>query len=524
MNDTNLDVALFRGETAAELIPVDMIEPWEHNPRRTMDHNAIAELAASIGKVGVLQPILVRPIRNGAMFGIVSGERRWRAAKYAGQGRIPAVVRTLTDAEALEIAVTENLQREDVPPLEEAEGYARLQSQHGYTVEEIADKVGKSKTYVYARLKLTALCEEARELVRQHNLTPTVALLIARIPTPSHQVEAAKACAAGGDGQPLSATVAARLIRNRYMLRLADATFPTSVAGLVPAAGACTDCPKRTGNQPELFGDIQEADTCTDSVCFEGKTARWFEMRAERHEADGGKVVRADSAARYGWWREEYVTETEICPHDNAQRPWGEVVALAKKPPAPVLLQLHADTPEWIRAWPRKVANKVAEKLGIEPKAAREEGEGEDEAGGGEEGPSKAVPWHVIRQEQRAWHLGAVAKLIGHDHGWFGTLEEWQAMLFIALRWMVYDDRDEALGLSLQFQEFGLNILSEHDENMVEEDDVLAERIKQMKNLDLVRSAVRLCVLSNELARDWLPAIADERNIDIGAMPHAEQS
>ena len=164
MKPATVEAMAFRGESAAEMLDISMISPWTNNPRRTIDPERLRELADSIGKVGVLQPILVRP--DNARFLIVSGERRWRAAREAGLKQIPAVVRTLTDAEALELAVTENLQREEVPPLEEAEGYERLHTTHGYTVEEIADKVGKSKTYVYSRLKLTSLCEEAREYLR----------------------------------------------------------------------------------------------------------------------------------------------------------------------------------------------------------------------------------------------------------------------------------------------------------------------------------------------------------------------
>jgi ParB/RepB/Spo0J family partition protein len=250
MNATaaHLETALFRGESAAELLPLSMIEPWPMNPRRSINAEHLQELADSIAKVGILQPILVRPI--GAMFSIVSGERRFRAARRAGLDHIPAVVRTLTDAEALEIAVTENLQREDVPPLDEAEGYERLHQAHGYTIEEIADKVGKSKTYVYSRLKLTSLCPEAREYLRDGKLTPTVALLVARIPTPSEQVEAAKHCSADFVGRPISATMAADYIKRTYMLRLLESSFPLDDATLVPAAGSCTTCPKRTGNEP----------------------------------------------------------------------------------------------------------------------------------------------------------------------------------------------------------------------------------------------------------------------------------
>lgn len=363
---TRLDTALFRGESAAELLPLSMIEPWRMNPRRSINAEHLQELADSISKVGVLQPILVRP--SGAMFSIVSGERRFRAARRAGLEHIPAVVRTLTDAEALEIAVTENLQREDVPPLDEAEGYERLHTEHAYSIEEIADKVGKSKTYVYSRLKLTSLCPEAREFLRDGKLTPTVALLVARIPTPSEQVTAARHCAADFSGRPLSATQAADYIRRTYMLRLADARFPTDDPDLVPAAGACGACPKRTGCTPELFGDIDEADTCTDATCYQGKTRAHMERIAAAHEAEGGKVIRDAEARKICGYGQHlsgaYVGLDAACHYDinGGRRTWAEIAALAKKPPAIVLVEGRE---EWVRGIDRKAAEKMLVKLGI---------------------------------------------------------------------------------------------------------------------------------------------------------------
>lgn len=398
-----LDVALFRGESAAELLPITMIEPWPHNPRRSIDPAHLVELADSIGKVGVLQPILVRPI--GAMFSIVSGERRFRAAKRAGLEHIPAVVRTLTDAEALEIAVTENLQREDVPPLDEAEGYERLHESHGYTIEEIADKVGKSKTYVYSRLKLTSLCAEARVFLRDGTLTPTVALLIARIPTPSEQIDAAKYCAADHSGRPLSATQAAEYIKRTYMLRLLESSFPLDDATLVPAAGSCTTCPKRTGNQPELFGDVTDTDTCTDATCYAGKERAHMDRQGAAHEDEGGRVLRgaeAKDAISYGrnLYSDDWVAVDEQCPQDNAQREWHEVLRLAKRPPKITLIEHPAG---WIRAVPRKTAMKVLAELGMGQKPQAEEEESEHRKAAREINARRSdYDWQIAREQAGA--------------------------------------------------------------------------------------------------------------------------
>lgn len=429
MTPDRLDVALFRGESAAELIPLAMIEPWADQPRRSIDDARLLELAESIGKVGVLQPILVRPIREGAMFGIVSGERRWRAARRAGLDHIPAVVRTLTDAEALEIAVTENLQREDVPPLDEAEGYERLHQVHGYSIDDIADKVGKSRTYVYARLKLTSLCDDARAYLRDGRLTPTVALLVARIPTPSQQVEAAKYCAADRmHGQPLSATAAAEYIRRAYMLRLADAQFDAADAALVPAAGACSDCPKRTGAHPELFGDIAEEDTCTDGGCYEGKTRAWLDRYARTQAMAGATVIRgAEAAPLIGHSGRtlsprglvEYVALHETCPHDHGHRLWRSVL-FGDEPINPsrlVLIERPRDG--WLHAAIKAVAMEMLAELGIverQPAAVIDAAE-PVAAAAPTPATDRAWPFPTAGDDPEPDHTAGVGKMVAADSG-----------------------------------------------------------------------------------------------------------
>ena len=150
-------------------------------------------MTESVKKHGVLQPPLVRPSPDGGgQFELVAGERRWRAAQAAGLVEMMTICRPLSDREALEIQVIENLQRADLHPLEEAEGYERLLTEHEYTAATIADKVGKSATYVYARLKLCALTSANRKLFYDCKLNPSTALLLARIPVPELQDEAGK--------------------------------------------------------------------------------------------------------------------------------------------------------------------------------------------------------------------------------------------------------------------------------------------------------------------------------------------
>jgi ParB family transcriptional regulator, chromosome partitioning protein len=145
-------------------IPLDRIEPNPEQPRVTFVQETIDELAASIRERGVLQPILVRP-HGPSRFQIVAGERRWRASRLAGVDTIPALVEDIDDDTALEIAIIENLQREDLSPLDEAAMYDRMIRDHGYSIRKLADKLGKDKGYLENRLRLADAPPEIRELV-----------------------------------------------------------------------------------------------------------------------------------------------------------------------------------------------------------------------------------------------------------------------------------------------------------------------------------------------------------------------
>ena len=146
------------------VIPVDRIESNPQQPRMIFDADALHELAASIREHGVLQPILVRPLGSNR-YQLVAGERRWRASKEAGLVTIPALVEELDDDTALEISIIENLQREDLSPLEEAGMYDRMVREHGYSIRKLAEKLGKDKGYLENRLRLADAPEEIRELV-----------------------------------------------------------------------------------------------------------------------------------------------------------------------------------------------------------------------------------------------------------------------------------------------------------------------------------------------------------------------
>ncbi|MBU6424023.1 MAG: ParB/RepB/Spo0J family partition protein [Chloroflexi bacterium] len=168
-----------RTPTAVRDIPISRIAPNPSQPRMTWHEESLKELAASIKEHGVLQPILVRPSGAGAgseaSYEIIAGERRWRASKLAGRETIPAIVERFDDATALEIALIENLQREDLSPLDEAFIYTKMTSELGYSIRGLAAKLGKDKGYVENRLRLAAAPDDVREMVSQRYDTITAA-------------------------------------------------------------------------------------------------------------------------------------------------------------------------------------------------------------------------------------------------------------------------------------------------------------------------------------------------------------
>ncbi len=153
-------------------IPVETIKANPDQPRRHFDEAELEELAQSIREKGVLQPILVRPAVFAGEFQIVAGERRWRAAQRAGIRAIPALVRSLSDEEVLEIAIVENVQRKDLSAMEEADGYRTLIDKFGRTQAQVADTVGKSRVHVANALRLLQLPDSVQAMVRDGQLTP----------------------------------------------------------------------------------------------------------------------------------------------------------------------------------------------------------------------------------------------------------------------------------------------------------------------------------------------------------------
>ncbi len=286
-------------------LPVASIVPSTTNPRQHFDDAKLVELSLSIQASGVHQPILVRPLPGHRVHStdrcvtheIVAGERRWRASQLGKVGTIPVMVRELTDTEVLEIQIIENLQRADLTELEEAEGYERLMQASEITAEAVGTKIGKSRSYVYARLKLLDLCTEARTALRQGEIDASRALLIARIPDGKLQIKAlAEATVKNYAGELGSFRTFQTWLQTNVMLRLERAPFQITDAKLVASAGSCKDCPKRTGANPDLFADVESADICTDPPCYDSKTKAHRDHLVAKAAAKGMQVIEGKEA------------------------------------------------------------------------------------------------------------------------------------------------------------------------------------------------------------------------------------
>ncbi len=181
----------FESDTRIETLPLREIEPDPGQPRKTFDDETLAELSASIAEHGLLQPIAVRPKPSGGYL-IVAGERRWRASRMAGLTEVPVIVKDVTDEQAMELALVENLQREDLDPVEEASGIRELMTRCDLTQEQAARKLGKSRSALANSLRLLSLPETVLELLKSGFITIGHAKVVLGLPTPELQEEAAQ--------------------------------------------------------------------------------------------------------------------------------------------------------------------------------------------------------------------------------------------------------------------------------------------------------------------------------------------
>jgi ParB family transcriptional regulator, chromosome partitioning protein len=263
-------------------VTLALLSESKTNPRRTFEATALKELAESIKAQGVLSPLLVRPLTENG-FEIIAGARRYRAAQMAEAPTVPVRIVHLSDAAALEAQLVENLVRSEIHPMEEAQGFRALLDleEPKYSIEQIAAKVGKSPVFIASRLKLSDLVPAAVDAFYADEIGVGHALLLAKLPA-DQQEAALQSCfkeVYNGGSKPARILLPVRNLQfwidSNILLVLKDAPFNKRDAQLIPTAGSCADCPKRTGHNKLLFGDDlgRQGDRCTDPNCYAAKVS-----------------------------------------------------------------------------------------------------------------------------------------------------------------------------------------------------------------------------------------------------------
>ena len=289
-------------------VPISQIELPTNNTRKQMNAAKFKGLVASIKQDGVLQPILLRPMSgtNGhTHYQIIAGERRFRAAQEAGLSEIPANIRTMDEAQTLSANLTENLQREEIHPLDEAAGFLRMKTELNLDLRAIAQRVAKDVRYVARRMALNDLIPEAGTDLRKEHITLAHALEICRL-TPEIQPHALAACYETKYGlnrqtqkqehQPDKAQPVRHVrylqqwIADNVHLNLEQAPFPTDDPKLREDGLTCLNCPKRSGYNKTLFPDVKN-DVCLDPLCYQQKVRAFLTLKGAELEAKHGKPV-----------------------------------------------------------------------------------------------------------------------------------------------------------------------------------------------------------------------------------------
>jgi ParB/RepB/Spo0J family partition protein len=351
--------------------PTGLLKPSPTNrPNRSgFDEKSIAELAESIRIPGIIEPLIVRKLADDTLE-IVCGERRWTAAKLLKLETVPVVIREMTDDQTRKVQIIENLQREGLHPVEEAQGYADLIAQRTpegkatNTIDTVAKDIGKSIAFVYGRLKLLEMPQVALDASLNGKCSASIALLLARIPDPKlarkAAIEVLDPCGSGDDEarekravdrevEPMSYRKAKEHIQRHYMKRLRNTPFDQEDEELVPVelaengerrcGGRCSDCPWRTGNLTLILpGEEKEngpdfnpiaKDVCTNPACFKRKTDAAFRRDSEKAKAQGHTLLRDGKAAQIFRGTElcsdEYVDVRAIFPGEK-KKTWEDVL------------------------------------------------------------------------------------------------------------------------------------------------------------------------------------------------------
>lgn len=350
--------------------------------RQIVEDEALLEMAATMKVYGVLQPLLVRRLpaerlqdtfedeaTKHATHEIIAGERRFVAARIAGLRRVPVHIVAADNSNAVVMQLIENLHRADLNPLDEAHGIQLLVDAHSMTREAVADALRKSRSHVMESLRLLKICPEAIAALKAGTLNRSVALLVAQRPTPALQVEFTRKVLTGGpDGGPLSYRSAKDLAQRNYMTDLTQAPFALDNAQLLPQVGACTQCPKRTGANPELW-DKAGADVCTDTACFADKKEAHYDALKADAQAKGRQIITGREARELmpteGATPKGYILLDK--PKKGGTEPMREV--LGQEVPQSKVVLIETPTGGVVEAVPVRAAGEALQAKGAAGKA-----------------------------------------------------------------------------------------------------------------------------------------------------------
>lgn len=379
--------------------------------RQIVEDDALLEMAATMKIYGVLQPLLVRRLPPERLQGtfedeatkhatheIIAGERRFMAARIAGLRRVPVHLVAADNSNAVVMQLIENLHRVDLNPLDEARGIQLLIEAHNMTRDSVADALRKSRSHVFESLRLLNICPEALAALKSGALNRSIALLVAQRPTPALQVEFTKKVLTGGpEGGPMSYRSAKDLAQRNYMTDLSRAPFALDNAQLLPKVGACTQCPKRTGNNPELW-DKAGTDVCTDTACFaDKKEAHYDALKADAH-AKGRQIITGREARELmpteGATPKGYILLDK--PKKGSTEPMREV--LGQEVPQAKVVLIETPTGGVVEAVPVRAAGEALQAKGAAGKADKKAPE-----------PTKE---ELQAEYQRRWRRAAITQVI----------------------------------------------------------------------------------------------------------------
>jgi ParB/RepB/Spo0J family partition protein len=336
-------------DSAPILVPLAQLLDSPFNSR--VRYAGLEELAENIKSEGrIHQALLARPSPAGSGLQLVFGHRRKRAAALAGLMAVPVVVRSMTDAEVRSAQAAENLQRENITALEEAQSYADMVAHDGLAKDQVAARVGRSRAHVYGRLQLLASTAVVRDALASGAVGSEVALLLARLRTEALQLKALAAIRGKGltleDGGKMSTRRIQAMLAEDFTLELRGALFDPEDPTLVTAAGVCSTCPKRSGNAPEfqdladkrsdahhggplLYGTPCGPDLCTDPDCWGEKKAAHLNRAAEALRRTGKAVVTGNAARQAIGARGEVKGSTYVALADVKMQLKGKTMPVA---------------------------------------------------------------------------------------------------------------------------------------------------------------------------------------------------